>query len=297
MATDWMYAQYGVFAITTELWNPAQDIPGFPEIEGDDARIQREREMLKYIDTHYGGKFFVPWTPYKHPELGEGEIGGLLPIYRNNALPGEPLRKVCEDHWQFELFRAGLLPDVVITDAKAEVLYATNSAKEATASQDGDQVTIKKGKSKGSLKVVKITANIANQGKLATHIGRGAQLAGNREDVVWLLGDRDKISFLQGTPYQQLGVLEGTQKIPGYQPGRAAPAAATTRRQRPRMMFLPPGYPMFMRFGQRPSITKASGKGSTRTATWIVAVEDNTPLKVVVTSQKGGTKVKEIKVK
>ncbi len=298
MATDWMYAQYGVFAITTELWNPAQDIPGFPEIEGDDARIQREREMLKYIDTHYGGKFFVPWTPYKHPELGEGEIGGLLPIYRNNALPGEPLRKVCEDHWQFELFRAGLLPDVVITDVKAEVLYATNSAKEATASQDGDQVTIKKGKSQGSLKVVKITANIANQGKLATHLGRGAQLAGNREDVVWLLGDRDKISFLQGTPYQQLGVLEGTQKIPGYQPGRAAPAAATPSQQRrPRMMFLPPGYPMFMRFGQRPSITKASGKGSTRTATWIVAVEDNTPLKVVVTSQKGGTKVKEIKVK
>ena len=59
----------------------------------------------------------------------------------------------------------------------------------------------------------------------------------------------------------------------------------------------PPGYPMPMRFGrQRPTITKASGRGATRTATWIVAVEDNTPLKVVVTSQKGGTKVKEIKV-
>jgi len=297
MATDWMYAQYGVLAITTELWNPAQDIPGFPEIKGDDARIQKDREMMKYIDANYGGKLFAPWTTYKHPELGEGEIGGLLPVYRNNALPGDPLRKVCEEHWQFELFRSGLLPEVVITDVKTEVLYATRSAKEATASQDGDQVTIKKGRSKGSLKVVKITAKIANQGKLATHIGRGAQLAGNREDVVWLLGDRDKISFLQGTPYQKLGVLEGTQKIPGYKPGRTAPATTTPgRQQRRRMSPFPPGFPMFMRFRQRPSITQASGKGSSRTATWIVAVEDNTPLKVVVTSQKGGTKVKEIKV-
>ncbi len=297
MATDWMYAQYGVFAITTELWNAAQDIPGFPKIEGDDARVQREREMMKYIDTNYGGKHFVPWTAYKHPKLGEGEIGGLLPVYRNNALPGDPLRKVCEEHWQFELFRAGLLPEVVITSAKAEVLYTTGSAKEATASQDGDNVTIKKGKSKGNLKVVKITADIANQGKLATHIGRGAQLAGNREDIVWLLGDRDKITFLQGTPYQQMGVLEGTQSIPGFQAGRGAPAAAATTQQRRMRMMFPPGYPMPMRFGgQRPTITKASGKGATRTATWIVAVEDNTPLKVVVTSQKGGTKVKEIKV-
>ncbi len=50
------------------------------------------------------------------------------------------------------------------------------------------------------------------------------------------------------------------------------------------------------RFGQRATATRVEGSGPSRTATWIVAVEDNTPLKVVVTSQKGGTKVKEIKV-
>ena len=297
MATDWMYAQYGIFAVTTELWNPAQDIPGLPKIEGENARIQREREVMKYLDANNGGKLFVPWKAYKHPKLGEGEIGGMLPVYRNNAFPGEPLRKVCEDHWQFELFRAGLLPEVVITSAKAEVLYEAGSAKEATVSQDGDNVTIQKGKSKGNLKVVKITANIANQGKLATHIGRGSQLSGNREDIVWLLGDRDKITFLQGTAYQQMGVLEGTQQIPGYQAGRSAPAAPQQGQMQRRRMMYPPGYPMPMRFGGgRPTITKASGKGATRTATWIVAVEGNAPLKVVVTSQKGGTKVKEIKV-
>jgi hypothetical protein len=295
MATDWMYAQYGVFAITTELWNPSQDIPDFPEITGENIRQQTERELMKYQDAQYGGKLFVPWTKFKHPELGDGEIGGMLPIYRNNALPGDPLRKVCEDHWQFELFRAGLLPEVEITSANAEVLYSTNSAKDAKASVKGDQVTIQKGASQGKLTVVKITATIANQGKLATHVGGGAQLAGNREDVVWLLGDRDKLNFLQGTPYQILGVLEGTQQIPGYQGGRAAPDQAAGP-QRRRMSFYPPGYPMPMRFGQRASATRVEGSGPNRTATWIVAVEDNTPLKVVVTSQKGGTKVKEIRV-
>ncbi len=295
MATDWMYAQYGVFAITTELWNPSQDIPGFPEITGDNVRQQVERELMKYQDAQYGGKLFVPWTKFTHPELGEGEIGGMLPIYRSNALPGDPLRKVCEDHWQFELFRAGLLPEVEITSAKAEVLYTANSAKEAQASVKGDQVTIQKGASKGKLKVVKITATIDNQGKLATHVGGGAQLAGNREDVVWLLGDRDKLNFLQGTPYQILGVLEGTQQIPGYRGGRPTPTEEEGPQGR-RMSFYPPGYPMPMRFGQRPSATRAEGSGPSRTATWIVTVEDDTPLKIVVTSQKGGTKVKEIQV-
>jgi hypothetical protein len=296
MATDWMYAQYGIFAITTELWNPAQDIPGLPKVEGEDARTQIQREIMKYQDEKYGGRLFTPWTKFTHPQLGEGEIGGMLPVYRNNAFPGEPLLKVCEDHWQFTKFRAGLLPEVEIKDAKAEVLYTTNSAKDAKAVQRGWDVTIQKGSSKGRLKVIKVTATISNTGKLATHVARGSQLAGNREDVVWLVGDRDKVTFLQGTPYQQLGVLEGTQSIPGYQTGRADPAAAPSAQQRRMRMMYPPGYPMPMRFGQRASITRASGRGASRTATWIVAVEGNTPLKVVVTSQKGGTKVKELRI-
>jgi hypothetical protein len=298
MATDWMYAQYGIFAITTELWNPAQDIPGLPKIEGEDARAQMQREIMKYQDEKYGGRLFTPWTKFTHPQLGEGEIGGMLPVYRNNAYPGEPLLKVCEDHWRFTRFRAGLLPEVEIKEAKAEVLYSANSARDANAVQRGWDVTIQKGSSKGRLKVVKVTATISNTGKLATHVARGAQLAGNREDVVWLVGDRDKVTFLQGTPFQQMGVLEGTQRIPGYQAGRGAPTAAPSAQQRRMRMMYPPGYPMPMRFrfGQRPSITRASGRGATRTATWIVAVEDNTPLKVVVSSQKGGTKVKELRI-
>lgn len=297
MATDWMYAQLGVFAVTTELWNPAQDIPGFSGGGGGRYDPKLERELIKFQEEKYGGKFFIAWKEFKHPELGEGEVGGWMSIYRNNAWPGEALLKVCEDHWQFELYRAGLLPEVELGDVKAKVLYTTNSAKEATAAVKGDEVTIKKGGSKGKFKVVEVTAQVKNSGKLATHVARGSRLAGLRQDVVWLLGDRDKVTYLQGTTWQQLGVIEGTLKIPGYK-GGGMPAAPSGQQQFRRRQVYPPGYPMpqFRFGGSRLTPTQVKGQGPTRTVTWLVAVEGDAPLKVVVSSQKGGTKVKNVRI-
>ncbi|UCC38476.1 MAG: hypothetical protein JSV96_11625 [Candidatus Aminicenantes bacterium] len=295
MAGDWAYMQYGMYSITTELWNPQKDIKGFPQFSGKDARIKRERALLKYQDEKFGGKLFVPWKKFEHPELGEGEIGGWIPKYRGNALPGEPLIDVCEKHWQCEFFRAGLQPEVVISDAKARVLFTANRANNAVVSQKGDQVTIKKGKSKGAYKIVEVTATIENKGKLAPHVARGAQLSGNREDIVWLIGNRDEITYLQGTTFQKLGVIEGIMKIPGDS-GRGAPRPAQQPQMRRMPRFIPPGYPIRMR--RRPGIqpTEVKTGGSKRRVKWLIAVEGKTPLKIVVTSQKGGTKVKDLSI-
>jgi len=306
MVIDWWFQQYGAYAVTTELWNPANDIPGFPKIDPQSQdRNEQERALLKYNDEKYGGKLFVAWKPFKHPELGDGEIGGWIPKYRGNALPGEPLLGVCEKHWQFEFFRNGLLPQVAITEAKANVLYTSNSAKEATAVVQGDQVTIKKGAAKGKYKIVEVTATIENKGPLATHVARGAQLPGNRDDVVWLVGDRDKTKFLQGEPSMRLGVLDGQMKIPGMTSG---PGGASAPGQRgagggapPQVLpQMPPGMPG-MPGGQRGQRGQGAQSpqqtGPRREVKWLVAVEGDAPLKVIVTSQKGGTVVKEIAVK
>ncbi len=293
MAGDWMYMQLGIYALTTELWNPQKDIKDFPQFEGQDARLQSQRALLKYQDEKYGGKLFIPWKKFNHPELGEGEIGGWIPKYRSNALPGDPLIGVCEKHWQFEKFRAGLQPEIVITDAKARLLYTANSVSDAVVSQKGDQFTIKRGKSRGKYKIVEVTATIENKGKLATHLARGAQLAGNREDVVWLIGNRDRITYLQGSPFQRLGVIEGTMRIPGYA-ARGAPRPQQAQRQR-RMMFYPPGYPVFMR-QPRYAPTQVEQTGPKRTVKWLIAVKGDSPLKIVATSQKGGTKVEELSI-
>ncbi|MFC2168657.1 M14 family metallopeptidase, partial [Acidobacteriota bacterium] len=282
MATDWMFVQLGIYALTTELWNPLKDIKDFPPLDSQAGRSGQQRALMKYQDEKYGGKMFVSWKAFNHPELGEGEIGGWIPKYQSNAYPGDPLRYVCENHWQFELFRAGLQPNIVFTDAKAKVLYTANNASEAAAAQQGDQVTVQKGKSVGRYKIVEVTATIENTGKLATHIARGAQIPENRNDVVWLIGDPGKITFLQGSPFQQLGVLEGTLQITGYsertsaQPGQQQSGGG--------------------RFGSRFRPTQVNQIGPKRTVKWLVAVEGNTPLKIVFTSQKGGTKVKEVAI-
>lgn len=280
---DWMYSQYGAYALTAELWNPRNDMKGLMEIEEGASRTDMERALLKYQDEKFGGKLFKSWTKFTHPELGEGEIGGWLPQYsRNNALPGEPLLGICERHWKYEFWRSGLQPDVVITSIKAEVLSTSKAVVGASVSQSGDQVTVNKGRSGGNIKIIEVTAVIENKGQLATHVAGGVDLPGNRGDVVWLVGDRDKITFLQGTAFQRLGMLDGTMNVPGFSE-RRRPGGGTQVQQQ-----------MQTRRGRGLQPTEVTSGGTKRTVTWIVAVEGNTPLKVVVTSQKGGTKVKNV---
>ena len=296
---DWAYAQFGTYSMTTELWNRTRDFVGMPEFTGEDARVQQERWILQYQDEKFGGDLFIPWRRHRHPELGEGEIGGWISRYsRGNAFPGESLIGVCETHWQFELFKAKLLPRVVITDAKAEVLYETSSASEARVEYQGDTATIRRGRRTGAYKIVLVTATIENTGQLPTHVARGARLAGNRQDAVWLLGDRDRITFLQGSVWQRLGMLEGTMEIPGYSGGGAGGGAA----QRQQMMRnLPPGVPpeMMQQFMQRMGgqQQEAEQAGNKREVKWLVAIEGNMPLKIIATSQKGGTAVHEITIR
>lgn len=288
LSTDWDYLQLGIYSLTTELWNPEVDIPGFPKIPaGDQAGLARQRALLQYNDTQYGGRAFVAWKPFKHPELGEGEVGGWRPTHTNNAWPGEILKGVCDRHVEFELFRAGLMPELAITEASARAVYREPNATEATASPKGEGVAVTPGARLGEYRVLEVTAVVENKGPLATHVARGADLRGNRQDVAWLIGDRDAITFLQGTPWQQLGVIDGVMPVPGFaaasggRGGRGARAAQALQGRGG---------------GRGGGPTQVRQTGPKRTVTWLVAVKGNTPLRVVVSSQKGGTHVATVKV-
>lgn len=263
---DWAFMQLGIYSTTTELWNRNKDVPGIEEFKGKDARLKSARALLKYQDEKFDGKLFVPWKEYKHPELGEGEIGGWIPMYgSNNAFPGEALLNVCEMHWQFELYRAKLMPKVIIKDAKAKVIHS----------------------GKDNFKVVEVTATIENIGKLATHRANGANLPMNREDVIWLIGDRDKVTFLQGNAFQKLGTIEGKLKIPGYKPLPPRPQNQNRYRR----------YGGTVQSSPRGEAPEKPQMGSSREVKWLISVEGNTPLKLVVTSQRGGTQVKSLSIK
>jgi hypothetical protein len=278
---DWAYAQFGSYSMTTELWSWQRDTRGVPGFDGEDDRDLFYRSLLAYQDDVYDGEMFVDWTPYNHPELGRGEVGGWVSTFgSNNAIPGETLERIADIHWQFELFKAGLMPKLEITEASAEVLYTTDNTSQARAVSDGNTVTIRAGRNLGRYKVVKVTATVENTGALATHVARGANLAGNRQDVIWLIGNRDRIKFLQGSAWQRLGVIDGTLEIPGYDPSTA------------------PELRVPMEFGMPPEEPGAEPQtGNTREVTWLIAVEGDTPLRIVLSSQKGGTRVRELSVR
>jgi hypothetical protein len=258
---DWAYAEFGAYSMTTELWNWQRDTRGLPGYNGEEDRGIWYRALLENPGAVSEETLFVPWRSFNHPQHGQGEIGGFVSKYvGGNALPGESLLHVADIHWQFELFKAGLLPRLEIADASAQVL---------TTADDGTRV-------------VKVTATVRNDGALATHVARGTELAGNREDAIWLLGDRDRIKYLQGSAWQALGVLEGTMEIPGYTPRPTGPSQEG-----------PQGF-----FGQQgPPEAHVEGSGNTRTITWLISMEGNVPLKLVLTSQKGGTRVQNLTVR
>lgn len=211
------------------------------------------------------------------------------------GVPGETLAKICEAHWQFERFKASLLPRLEITDATAKVLYTTNQAAKAVATADGDAVAVKKSGTPGKYKVVQVTATLSNGGSLPTQIAQGAALRGNREDVVWLLGDRTKITFLQGSRWLRLGVLEGTMALP---PSAARDAAAGARGGGGGGGLRGGGQagaaPLSQLRVQRTDAPEPRQTGNKRTVSWLIAVEGDVPLKLALTSQRGGTTVKDV---
>jgi len=291
---DWAYGEFGSYAMSTELWNWQRDSKELPGFAGENDRALWEASYIKYQEAQLGGKAFLPWKPYKYPGIGEGEIGGWVARYgAGNAIPGASLLALCETHWQFEFFKARLLPRLEISDAKATVLYTTDNASEARVEQQGDTFTIRRGKAAGKYKIVQVTATVKNAGELATHVARGPQLAGNREDAIWLIGDRDKLQYLVGSSWTRLGVLEGVAALPAYTPQAPAAAAAGGRG---RGGGAPPqGFPTQTR-RQVPESRQVKGTGNTREVTWLVAIEGDSPLKLVLTSQKGGTVVRELNV-
>lgn len=196
LQSDWAYQELGILSITTELFNYRLDLPGYT-FSGDDTYTRYQRAALKYQQEKAGGAWFMDWKPFRHPELGEGDIGGWYPQFQSNAFPGEILQKICETHWLYEKYRASLLPHVVVKEASGKVVEKS-----------------------GPYRIIEVKAVIENTGKLATNLARGAELPGNRADVVWLTGDRDDITFLQGIAWQKTGTLDGSLAVPGFKPDK-----------------------------------------------------------------------------
>ena len=79
------------------------------------ARTWQERALLKYQDVKIRRQALRRLEALQASRTGRGRDRRLdSEISRQRPGRASPLRDVCEKHWKFELFRAGLLPQVVI---------------------------------------------------------------------------------------------------------------------------------------------------------------------------------------
>jgi murein tripeptide amidase MpaA len=93
---DWMYDHVGVFAWTVEIWSPQRQagIGDYKFIEWyREHPVADDLKLLKWNDEVLGGKGFVHWYPFEHPQLGPVELGGWDSLYTWSNPPHALLQK------------------------------------------------------------------------------------------------------------------------------------------------------------------------------------------------------------
>jgi murein tripeptide amidase MpaA len=86
---EWMYEHIGVYGWTVEIWSPqrqaglsegldAKTKPGSFRVADwyRDHPLEDDLKMIEWSDTKLAGRGYIDWYPFKHPQLGQVELGG-----------------------------------------------------------------------------------------------------------------------------------------------------------------------------------------------------------------------------
>lgn len=145
-----------------------------------DELSEKEKALLAYSETELDGKGFVPWQKYKHPTLGEVEIGGFIPYLETTPKPDkiEELLNI-QLPWLLQLSKK--MPDISFAEEKLTDLGAG---------------------------VYRLELYVENKGVLSYPIAMGERNKQPAPVIVLLEGDVDLLEGLKRTP---LGTLGGNQ--------------------------------------------------------------------------------------
>ena len=105
---------------TKKMAEMMRQMPKPPSPEGADPK---DKALLAWSDKELGGKGFVPWKPYKHPTLGEVEIGGAVP-FADNTPPPAMIEGLLKGQVPWVLEIAGKMARVRIADTAVKRLGA-----------------------------------------------------------------------------------------------------------------------------------------------------------------------------
>jgi hypothetical protein len=177
---SWAYWDRGIVGWVPEYW------PGLEaDIDGDGRTSERER--LRYVDRELGGRYFVDWQPFEHPEFGRVEIGGWRSRLVSQNPPPELLEAECalQIPWIVEL-------------AERSPRLTTDGARLRDLGEGRWEVTV----------------TVTNEGYLPTHLtvrGLEARLI----TPVYAELELEGASLLEGVRRTSLGHLAGAYPLPG----------------------------------------------------------------------------------
>ncbi len=146
----WAYDHFGVYSWVPEMGslNPFCDYD-------KNGRVT-ELERLRWNDEELGGKIFVDWKPFDHPQLGKVEIGGFVrkiydPKFKSYinlmCYPSPEFEDFLAKHAEWNIYLVSMSPLVRIVDVEVTPLEAN---------------------------YFKVTAKIQNQGFLPTNVTQQA---------------------------------------------------------------------------------------------------------------------------
>jgi murein tripeptide amidase MpaA len=190
---DWMYDHMGVFAWTVEIWSPQRQA-GITDLKFIDwyreHPVEDDLKLLKWSDEALGGRGYVDWYPFEHPQLGKVELGGWDMLYAWRNPPPEFLEK-----------EVALFPDWLVWHLLISPKLAVY---EATVEPLGDAL-------------YKVRLVVQNTGWLPTYITKKALEKKLARGVIAEVELPEGATLQLGKPREELGQLEGR----AYKPSAA----------------------------------------------------------------------------
>ncbi len=182
---DWMYDHLGVFAWTVEIWSPQQQA-GITDYKFIDWYREHPAEddlkLLRWSDEVLGGRGYVDWYEFDHPQLGKVELGGWDTMYAWRNPPPEFLEKEIARFPDWLVWHLLISPKLEIYEAKAIPL--------------GDNL-------------YQVRLVVQNTGWLPTYITKKALEKKVVRGVIAEIELPEGATLRTGQPREELGQLEG----------------------------------------------------------------------------------------
>jgi murein tripeptide amidase MpaA len=177
-ADMWAYEHVGVFGWTTEFWSPLQKagITDYHFVNWfADHPIADDLALLEWNDEALGGRGYVDWYPFEHPQLGPIEIGGWDWFNVWGNAPPEYMEAEIAPHSDFGVFAALVTPKLRVHLADARRLGESTWLVRVAVENDGWLATNVTEKAKEKKLVEPVHVRIA--------LGDGVQLVSGTERV------------------------------------------------------------------------------------------------------------------